>query len=122
MFAGALKYQWRSCENSRGHESASIGRKIGNKGRESACIAHESATRGLEIVAETVRVFAGPFSYNGGRVTAVETMKGPIEAVSRISKSGTKSKGVLHFVPLRRFYAVLFIPLFCCPREKCGRL
>ncbi len=37
-------------------------------------------------------------------------------------KSGTKSRGVLHFVPLRRFYAVLFIPLFCRLREKCGTL
>ncbi len=37
-------------------------------------------------------------------------------------KSGTKSRGVLHFVPLRRFYSVLFIPLFCRPREKCGTL
>jgi hypothetical protein len=64
VFAGALKYQWRSCESSRGHKSASRGHKIcKKKGRERACIAHESATRGLEIVAETVRVFAGPFSY-----------------------------------------------------------
>ncbi len=31
------------------------------KGHEWASIAHESATRGLEILAETVRVFAGPF-------------------------------------------------------------
>ncbi len=37
-------------------------------------------------------------------------------------KSGTKSRGVLHFVPLRRFYAVLFVPLFCRLREKCGTL
>ncbi len=37
-------------------------------------------------------------------------------------KSGTKSRGVLHFVPLRRFYDVLFVPLFCHPREKCGIL
>jgi hypothetical protein len=37
-------------------------------------------------------------------------------------KSGTKSRGVLHFVPLRRFYDVLFVPLFCRPREKCGIL
>ena len=36
--------------------------------------------------------------------------------------SGTKSRGVLHFVPLRRFYAVLFVPLFCRLREKCGTL
>jgi hypothetical protein len=28
-------------------------------------------------------------------------------------KSGTKSRGVLHFVLLRRFYDVLFVPLFC---------
>ncbi len=67
VFAGALKYQWRSCESSRDHKSASRGYKIGSKGRERACIAHESATRGLEIVAETVRVFAGPFNYYGGR-------------------------------------------------------
>ncbi len=37
-------------------------------------------------------------------------------------KSGTKSRGVLHFVPLRRLYDVLFVPLFCRPREKCGIL
>jgi hypothetical protein len=37
-------------------------------------------------------------------------------------KSGTKSRGVLHFVPLRRFYDVLLVPLFCRPRETCGRL
>jgi hypothetical protein len=30
-----------------------------------------------------------------------------------LQKSGTKSTGVLLFVPLRRFYTVLFIPLFC---------
>ncbi len=60
MFAGVLKYQWLSCERSRGHESASRGCKSANKGRESACIAHDSATRDLEIVGETVRVYAGP--------------------------------------------------------------
>jgi hypothetical protein len=32
-------------------------------------------------------VFAGPFSYNGGRVSAVETMKGPIEAIRVIIKA-----------------------------------
>ncbi len=32
-------------------------------------------------------------------------------------KSGTKSTGVLLFVPLRRFYTVLFIPLFCRQRD-----
>ncbi len=37
-------------------------------------------------------------------------------------KSETKRRGVLHFVPLRRFYDALFVPLFCRPREKCGRL
>ncbi len=37
-------------------------------------------------------------------------------------KSGTKSRGVLHFVPLQRFYDILFVPLFCRPREKCGIL
>ncbi len=84
MFAGALKYQWRSCERSRGHKSASRGHKICKKGRERACIAHE---RGLEIVAKTVRGFAGPFSYNGGRVSAVETMTGPIEAIRVIIKA-----------------------------------
>jgi hypothetical protein len=39
-----------------------------------------------------------------------------------IQKSGTKSRGVLHFVQLRRFYAVLFVPFFCRLREKCGTL
>ncbi len=41
-----------------------------------------------------------------------------------ISKERDKkySRGVLHFVPLRLFYAVLFVPLFCRPREECGRL
>jgi hypothetical protein len=33
--------------------------------------------------------------------------------VGKERKSGTKSRGVLHYVPLRRFYAVLFVPLFC---------
>jgi hypothetical protein len=38
-------------------------------------------------------------------------------------KSGIKCTGVfLYVVPLRRFYTVLFIPLFCRPREKCGIL
>ncbi len=37
-------------------------------------------------------------------------------------KSGTKSRGVLLFVPLRRFYSVLFVPLFCPPWEKCGTM
>ncbi len=32
-------------------------------------------------------------------------------------KSGTKSTGVLLIVPLRRFYTVLFIPLFCRLRD-----
>ena len=32
-------------------------------------------------------MFAGPFSYNGGRVSAVETMKGPIEAIRVIIKA-----------------------------------
>ncbi len=32
-------------------------------------------------------------------------------------KSGTKSTGVLLFVPLRRFYTILFIPLFCRLRD-----
>ncbi len=32
-------------------------------------------------------MFAGPFSYNGGRVSAEETMKGPIEAIRVIIKA-----------------------------------
>ena len=39
-----------------------------------------------------------------------------------LQKSGTKSRGVLYFVPLRRFYDALFVPLFCRLREKCGIL
>jgi hypothetical protein len=65
VFAGVLKYQRRSCERSRGHESASRGCKSANKGRESACIALECTTRGLEIVGEIVRVFAGPIKGHG---------------------------------------------------------
>jgi hypothetical protein len=34
-----------------------------------------------------------------------------------LQKSGTKSTEVLLFVPLRRFYTVLFIPLFCRLRD-----
>ncbi len=41
---------------------------------------------------------------------------------SDFKRAGQKVEGFLHFVPLRRFYAVLFIPLFCRPREKCGTL
>ncbi len=37
-------------------------------------------------------------------------------------KSGKSVQGFLLFVPLRRFYAVLFVPLFCRPREKCGTM
>ncbi len=37
--------------------------------------------------------------------------------VGKERKSGTKSRGVSHFVPLRRFYAVLFVPLFCRLRD-----
>jgi hypothetical protein len=36
VFVGALKYQCRPCECSRGHESPSRGRKGANKGREIA--------------------------------------------------------------------------------------
>ncbi len=36
MFVGALKYQCRPCECSRGHESPSRGRKDAYKGGESA--------------------------------------------------------------------------------------
>ncbi len=69
MFAGFLKCQWMSCERSRGHESAIIGCKSDNKGRDSACIALESASRGLQIVGLTMRVFAGRLSINRGRVS-----------------------------------------------------
>jgi hypothetical protein len=50
VLAGALKYQCRPCECSRGHKSASRGRMGANKGCESA----------LEIVGEpkeTARVY-----------------------------------------------------------------
>jgi hypothetical protein len=33
--------------------------------------------------------------------------------VGKERKSGTKSRGVLHFVPLGQLYTVLFVPLFC---------
>jgi hypothetical protein len=33
--------------------------------------------------------------------------------VGKARKSGTKSRGVLHFVPIQRLYAVIFVPLFC---------
>ncbi len=71
-----------SCERSRGHESASRGCKSANKGRESACIALDSATRDLEIVGETVRVFAGPLSFNRGRLREIEAMKVPLKTMS----------------------------------------
>jgi hypothetical protein len=35
-------------------------------------------------------------------------------------KSGIKSREVLHFVPLQRFYAVLFVPLFCLCERNAG--
>ncbi len=41
---------------------------------------------------------------------------------SDFKRAGQKVQGILLFVPLRRFYTVLFIPLFCCQREKCGTL
>jgi hypothetical protein len=37
-------------------------------------------------------------------------------------RAGQKVEGILLFVPLRRFYAVLFVPLFCRLRDKCGTL
>ncbi len=37
-------------------------------------------------------------------------------------RAGQKVEGILLFVPLRRFYAVLFVLLFCRPRDKCGTL
>ncbi len=35
--------------------------------------------------------------------------------------SGTKVEGILLFVPLRRFYAVLFVPLFCRNAGQCEK-
>ena len=37
-------------------------------------------------------------------------------------RAGHNVEGFLLYVPLRRFYSVLYIPLFCRSREKCGRL
>ena len=37
-------------------------------------------------------------------------------------RAGQKVEGILLFVPLQRFYSVLFVPLFCPPREKCGTM
>jgi hypothetical protein len=37
-------------------------------------------------------------------------------------RAGQKVEGFLLFVPLRRFYDVLSVPLFCRLREKCGTL
>ncbi len=37
-------------------------------------------------------------------------------------RAGQKVEGYLLFVPLRRFYDVIFVPLFCRPREKCGTM
>ncbi len=48
MFAGAIKYQSRQCEYSRGHESVSIGCKDVNKGGESAHIGCRGTQRGCE--------------------------------------------------------------------------
>jgi hypothetical protein len=50
VFAGAHKYQCRPCECSRGHGSASIGRKGANKGRETAHRDRRGALRGCEII------------------------------------------------------------------------
>ena len=50
MFVGALKYQCRPCECSRGHESAIRGRKGANKGRESAHSDCRGAQRGCESI------------------------------------------------------------------------
>jgi hypothetical protein len=33
-------------------------------------------------------------------------------------KSGIKCREVLLFIPLQRFYTVLFIPLFCTPERE----
>ncbi len=49
VFAGAHKYQCRLCECSRGHESASRGRKGANKGRESAYRDCRGAQRGWRV-------------------------------------------------------------------------
>ncbi len=56
VFAGVLKYQWRSCVREAMKVPASRGCKSANKGRESACIAL-SAIRGLEIAGESVFFF-----------------------------------------------------------------
>ncbi len=80
VFAGVLKYQWRSCERSRGHESASRGCQNANKGRESACML-------LKVPLEALRLFAGPLSVNRGRVSVVEAMKVPEETIRVLIKA-----------------------------------
>ena len=57
MFVGALKYQCRPCECSRGHESASRGRKGANKG-------HERAIEVVGVPKEAVRVQHSHGIYN----------------------------------------------------------
>ncbi len=42
--------------------------------------------------------------------------------VADFKRAGQKVEGILLFVPLWLFYAVLFVPLFCHLREKCGTL
>jgi hypothetical protein len=43
--------------------------------------------RGLEIVGETGRVFAGPLRINRGRVSVVEAMKVPVETIRVLIKA-----------------------------------
>jgi hypothetical protein len=57
------------------------------RGSESACIARESATRGLETVAEARECLQGPLSINVGCESVVEAMKVPVEAVRVLKKA-----------------------------------
>ncbi len=54
VFAGVLKYQWRSCERSRGHESASRGCKSANKGRERAHSGRRRPQRALQTLSRSL--------------------------------------------------------------------
>jgi hypothetical protein len=48
---------------------------------------HESATRGLETVAEGWECLQGPISINVGQVNVVEAMKVPVEAIRVLIKA-----------------------------------
>ncbi len=101
MLLEAVKVLFGMIEIFEPKKTACEGRESVSKGRESACEVHknacrcnesdfinrESATGGLENVAEAVRVFAGPFSYNGGRVRVVEDIKVPVEAIRLVIKA-----------------------------------